>query len=113
MNAAVPAFSFRFRVSRLGALVRREVRDQFRDWRVVLPLVILTLFFPVLMNYAARLVINYVNQYGGNVIAQAIFPFLLMIVGFFPTSVSLVIALESFVGEKERYSLEPLLATPL
>jgi uncharacterized membrane protein SpoIIM required for sporulation len=36
-----------------------------------------------------------------------------MIVGFFPTSVSLVIALESFVGEKERYSLEPLLATPL
>jgi uncharacterized membrane protein SpoIIM required for sporulation/ABC-type transport system involved in multi-copper enzyme maturation permease subunit len=113
MNAAVPAFSFRFRVSRLGALVRREVRDQFRDWRVVLPLAILTLFFPVLMNYAAHLVINYVNQYGGQVVAEAIFPFLLMIVGFFPTSVSLVIALESFVGEKERYSLEPLLATPL
>ncbi len=113
MNAALPAFSLRFRAARLGALVRREVRDQFRDWRVVLPLAILTLFFPVLMNYAAHLVINYVNQYGGNVIAQAIFPFLLMIVGFFPTSVSLVIALESFVGEKERYSLEPLLATPL
>ncbi len=113
MNAAAPVFSLRFRMARLGALVRREVRDQFRDWRVVLPLAILTLFFPVLMNYAAHLVINYVNQYGGNVIAQAIFPFLLMIVGFFPTSVSLVIALESFVGEKERYSLEPLLATPL
>jgi uncharacterized membrane protein SpoIIM required for sporulation/ABC-type transport system involved in multi-copper enzyme maturation permease subunit len=113
MNAAVPVFSLRFRLSRIGALVRRELRDQFRDWRVVIPLVILTLFFPVLMNYAARVVINYVNQYGGQVIAQAIFPFLLMIVGFFPTSVSLVIALESFVGEKERYSLEPLLATPL
>jgi uncharacterized membrane protein SpoIIM required for sporulation/ABC-type transport system involved in multi-copper enzyme maturation permease subunit len=113
MNAAVPGFSIRFRVSRLGALVRRELRDQLRDWRVVIPLAILTLFFPVLMNYAAHLVINYVNQYGGQVIAEAIFPFLLMIVGFFPTSVSLVIALESFVGEKERYSLEPLLATPL
>jgi uncharacterized membrane protein SpoIIM required for sporulation len=36
-----------------------------------------------------------------------------MIVGFFPISVSLVIALESFVGEKERRSIEPLLSTPL
>jgi uncharacterized membrane protein SpoIIM required for sporulation/ABC-type transport system involved in multi-copper enzyme maturation permease subunit len=113
MTASVPEFSLRFRASRLGALVRREVRDQFRDWRVVVPMVILTLFFPLLMNYAAHLVINYVNQYGGQVVAEAIFPFLLMIVGFFPTSVALVIALESFVGEKERYSLEPLLATPL
>ncbi len=40
-------------------------------------------------------------------------PFLLMIVGFFPISISLVIALETFVGEKERRSLEPLLSTPL
>ena len=38
---------------------------------------------------------------------------LLMVVGFFPISVSLVIALESFVGEKERHSLEPLLSSPL
>jgi uncharacterized membrane protein SpoIIM required for sporulation/ABC-type transport system involved in multi-copper enzyme maturation permease subunit len=113
MNVLAPAVPLRFRVSRLGALVKREMRDQLRDWRVVIPMVILTLFFPILMNYAARLVINYVNQYGGQVIAEAIFPFLLMIVGFFPTSVGLVIALESFVGEKERYSLEPLLATPL
>jgi uncharacterized membrane protein SpoIIM required for sporulation len=37
----------------------------------------------------------------------------MMIVGFFPISFSLVIALETFVGEKERHSLEPLLATPL
>ena len=36
-----------------------------------------------------------------------------MIVGFFPISVSLVIALESFVGEKERHSIEPLLGSPL
>jgi uncharacterized membrane protein SpoIIM required for sporulation/ABC-type transport system involved in multi-copper enzyme maturation permease subunit len=113
MSAAAPAASLRFRASRLGALVKREMRDQLRDWRVVIPMVILTLFFPVLMNFAARAVINYVNQYGGQVVAEAVFPFLLMIVGFFPTSVGLVIALESFVGEKERYSLEPLLATPL
>jgi uncharacterized membrane protein SpoIIM required for sporulation len=36
-----------------------------------------------------------------------------MVVGFFPISVSLVIALESFVGEKERRSIEPLLSSPL
>ena len=40
-------------------------------------------------------------------------PLLPMIVGFFPVSISLVIALETFVGEKERLSLEPLLSTPL
>ncbi len=113
MNPAVTALPLRFRASRLAALVKREMRDQLRDWRVVIPMAILTLFFPVLMNFAAQAVINYVNQYGGQVIAEAIFPFLLMIVGFFPTSVGLVIALESFVGEKERFSLEPLLATPL
>lgn len=113
MNAAIPATPLRHRISRLAALVRREIRDQMRDWRVVIPMIILTLFFPFLMNFTASVVLNYVNQYGGKVVAEAIFPFLLMIVGFFPTSVALVIALESFVGEKERYSLEPLLATPL
>jgi uncharacterized membrane protein SpoIIM required for sporulation/ABC-type transport system involved in multi-copper enzyme maturation permease subunit len=113
MSASVNAIPLRFRASRLAALVKREMRDQLRDWRVVIPMAILTLLFPVLMNFAAQAVINYVNQYGGQVIAEAVFPFLLMIVGFFPTSVGLVIALESFVGEKERYSLEPLLATPL
>ena len=36
-----------------------------------------------------------------------------MIVGFFPISFSLIIALESFVGEKERNSIEPILSMPL
>jgi uncharacterized membrane protein SpoIIM required for sporulation len=36
-----------------------------------------------------------------------------MVVGFFPITVSLVIALEAFVGEKERGTIEPLLITPL
>jgi uncharacterized membrane protein SpoIIM required for sporulation/ABC-type transport system involved in multi-copper enzyme maturation permease subunit len=113
MTVTAAAIPVRARISRVGALVRREIRDQMRDWRVIIPMVILTVFFPFLMNFTAGVVLDYVNRYGGNVIAESIFPFLLMIVGFFPTSVSLVIALESFVGEKERYSLEPLLATPL
>ncbi|OGO46460.1 MAG: hypothetical protein A2Z30_00670 [Chloroflexi bacterium RBG_16_64_43] len=103
----------RVRWSRVFTLVGRELRDQFRDWRVVIPVVILTGIFPLLMNYAAQTAMDFVSRYGAPIIAEQLFPFMLMIVGFFPTTVSLVIALESFVGEKERFSLEPLLSTPL
>jgi uncharacterized membrane protein SpoIIM required for sporulation len=91
----------------------REVRDQFRDWRIIFPILALTLFFPFLMNFTARRLLDFVNQYGASLIGERLVPFLMMIVGFFPISVSLVIALETFVGEKERGSIEPLLCTPL
>jgi uncharacterized membrane protein SpoIIM required for sporulation len=94
-------------------ITRREVRDQFRDWRILVPILILTLFFPLLMNFTAGRALAFVAQYGADIIGERLIPFLLMIVGFFPISVSLVIALESFVGEKERHSLEPLLSSPL
>lgn len=95
------------------AVTVREVRDQFRDWRILFPILALTLFFPFLMNFTARRLLDFVNQYGATLIGERLVPFLMMIVGFFPVSVSLVIALESFVGEKERGSIEPLLSTPL
>lgn len=94
-------------------ITRREVRDQFRDWRIIFPIVILTIFFPFLMNFTAQQLVGFAQKYGASLIGLRLVPFLLMIVGFFPISVSLVIALESFVGEKERGSIEPLLATPL
>ncbi len=94
-------------------ITRREIRDQFRDWRIVIPIVMLTLIFPALMNFTAEQAVQFVEDYGATVIGDRLIPFLLMIVGFFPTSISLVIALESFVGEKERRSIEPLLSTPL
>jgi len=94
-------------------VTRREVRDQFRDWRIILPILALTVFFPGLMNFTARQTINFVEKYGAPIIGDRLIPFLLMVVGFFPISVSLVIALESFVGEKERQSIEPLLSSPL
>ncbi|MFP3853178.1 MAG: stage II sporulation protein M [Anaerolineales bacterium] len=98
-----------------GALIitRREIRDQLRDWRILAPIIILTLFFPLLMNFTAQRAVGFVQEYGADIIAERLIPFLLMIVGFFPISVSLVIALESFAGERERNSLEPLLTTPL
>jgi uncharacterized membrane protein SpoIIM required for sporulation/ABC-type transport system involved in multi-copper enzyme maturation permease subunit len=91
----------------------REIRDMFRDWRIIFPIVGLTIFFPFLMNFTAKQVVGYVEQYGANVLAVRFIPFLLMIVGFFPITVSLVIALESFAGESERHSIEPLLSSPL
>ncbi len=94
-------------------ITRREVRDQLRDWRIILPVLGLTVFFPFLMNFTATQMVNFVRQYGGNIITERMVPFLLMIVGFFPISVSMVIALETFVGEKERGSIEPLLNSPL
>jgi uncharacterized membrane protein SpoIIM required for sporulation/ABC-type transport system involved in multi-copper enzyme maturation permease subunit len=94
-------------------IARREIRDQLRDWRIVVPIVGLALLFPLSMNFAARQILDLINAYGIVTVGERIIPFLLMIVGFFPISISLGIALESFVGEKERMSLEPLLTTPL
>jgi uncharacterized membrane protein SpoIIM required for sporulation len=94
-------------------IVRREVRDQFRDWRIIIPVIILTLFFPWLLNLAAQELSDFFITYGGEIIGERLLPFLLLIAGFFPITVSLVIALESFVGEKERRSIEPLLSSPL
>ena len=94
-------------------IVRRELRDTFRDWRMITPIVLLTLFFPALMTWTAGVAQNFVNRFGTPLIAERMIPFLLLIVGFFPMSFSLVIALEAFVGERERKSLEPLLSTPL
>lgn len=96
-------------------ITRREVRDSFRDWRIVVPIFLLTLFFPTLANFTSRVFINYFDKQGadGKEFIEAFLPLMPMLVGFFPVSISLVIALETFVGEKERRSLEPLLSTPL
>jgi uncharacterized membrane protein SpoIIM required for sporulation len=94
-------------------VTRREVRDSFRDWRIIVPIIILTLVFPAIANFTASRLLNFTEQFGAELITERLVPFLLLVVGFFPMSFSLVIALETFVGEKERKSLEPLLATPL
>jgi uncharacterized membrane protein SpoIIM required for sporulation/ABC-type transport system involved in multi-copper enzyme maturation permease subunit len=94
-------------------ITRRELRDQLRDWRIILPIVILTLFFPFLANFTTQRVLGFVEKYGASIMAERFIPFLLMIVGFFPITISLVIALESFAGETERRSIEPLLSSPL
>lgn len=91
----------------------RELRDQFRDWRILFPLSVLTISFPFLMNEVARQAVGFFAKYGTNLIADRLVPFSVLIIGFFPITISLVVALESFVGEKERGTIEPLLSAPL
>ncbi len=94
-------------------LARRELRDQMRDWRIVLPLGILTMAFPILMNEAARQAVAFFARFGTTLIADRLVPFSILIIGFFPITITLVVALESFVGEKERGTIEPLLNAPV
>jgi uncharacterized membrane protein SpoIIM required for sporulation/ABC-type transport system involved in multi-copper enzyme maturation permease subunit len=105
--------SFRHTMSNALIITRREVRDSLRDWRIIVPILLLTFFFPFVAQGMAASFANFLRGYGAELIGERTIPFLLMIVGFFPISISLVIALETFVGEKERRSLEPLLSTPL
>jgi uncharacterized membrane protein SpoIIM required for sporulation/ABC-type transport system involved in multi-copper enzyme maturation permease subunit len=105
--------SFRQTLSNALIITRREVRDSLRDWRIIAPIVVLTFLFPALAQFVASQFAGFVEGFGAQVIGERMIPFLLMVVGFFPISISLVIALETFVGEKERRSLEPLLSTPL
>ncbi|MFC1975389.1 stage II sporulation protein M [Chloroflexota bacterium] len=94
-------------------ITRREMRDSLRDWRILTPIIILTLIFPFLMDFTSRWATNWVSQFSDPILVERINPFLLMVVGFFPISFSLIIALESFVGEKERSSIEPILSMPV
>jgi uncharacterized membrane protein SpoIIM required for sporulation/ABC-type transport system involved in multi-copper enzyme maturation permease subunit len=91
----------------------RELKDQFRDWRVLAPMIILIVCFPILMNEFAKQTVQFLNQYNANLILDRFVPFSIMIIGFFPITISLVVALESFVGEKERGTIEPILSAPL
>lgn len=113
-TASTPSPTYTFPAWHMVTTVaRREVYDTLRDWRLMMPIFGLTLFFPALMTFLANQMVVFLEAYNSELIASRSAPLLLMVVGFFPTSFSLVIALESFVGEKERKSLEPLLSTPL
>lgn len=103
----------RHNLDRALVITRREVLDMGRDWRILMPVIVLTLIFPSIANWGAGRMTAFVSDFGADLIGERLIPFLMMVVGFFPISFSLIIALETFVGEKERRSLEPLLSSPL
>jgi uncharacterized membrane protein SpoIIM required for sporulation len=94
-------------------VAKREFTDQFRDWRIVVPMFILVTLFPFIADDTTRQAVNFMNRFGGDLILDNLIPFVVLVIGFFPLSFTLVVALESFVGEKERGTIEPLLSSPL
>ena len=52
-------------------VAKRELRDQFRDWRVIVPMVFLTVFFPFLMNATAKAALDFTMRYGTPIIARS------------------------------------------
>ncbi len=94
-------------------VARREFTDQFRDWRIVVPMLLLVSLFPFIADDTTRQAVNFMNRFGGSLILDNLIPFVVLVIGFFPLSFTLVVALESFVGEKERGTIEPLLSSPL
>ena len=94
-------------------VAQREFVDQIRDWRIVVPMAMLVLVFPFIADDTTRQAVNFMNRFGGSLILDNLVPFVILVIGFFPLAFTLVVALESFVGEKERGTIEPLLSSPL
>ena len=94
-------------------VARREFQDQFRDWRIVVPMLLMVSIFPFVADNTTRQAVNFMNRFGGDLILDRLIPFAILVIGFFPLSFTLLVALEAFVGEKERGTIEPLLSSPL
>src|SRR5206468_1058906 len=97
-------------MSAIRTIARREVSDTLSDWRILVPIFILSFILPELLIVAATFAINFIGD--PNTVILLV-PFAMLLVGFIPASFSLITALESFVGERERNSLEALLAMPI
>jgi uncharacterized membrane protein SpoIIM required for sporulation/ABC-type transport system involved in multi-copper enzyme maturation permease subunit len=100
-------------LSAIWMVAQREFTDQFRDWRIVVPTFLLVTLFPFIADDTTRQAVNFMNRFGGDLILDNLIPFVVLVIGFFPLSFTLVVALESFVGEKERGTIEPLLSSPI
>jgi uncharacterized membrane protein SpoIIM required for sporulation/ABC-type Na+ efflux pump permease subunit len=97
-------------VSPLTTITRRDVRDAFSDWRTVIPLVVLSLFLPVILRTGVRIATDFLDE---EALTRNLVPLGLLITGFLPASFSLIGPLETFVGERERNTLEALLSAPI
>ena len=91
-------------------ILRREVRDTLTDWRILTPISVLTLLMPIIGVAGTLYAYNTLSNPFGVI---QIMPFLFLLIGFLPASFSLIVALEVFVGEKERGSLESLFSMPI
>ncbi len=115
--AAGPAQAIRHRPpsERQGAWIvaRREIVDLLSDWRILGPAMLLVVVFPILLVIMSAQGRGLLARRYPSFSFESLVPFAMMLIGFLPVSFSLMVALESFAGERERNTLEALLATPL
>ncbi|HSS62234.1 MAG TPA: stage II sporulation protein M [Candidatus Limnocylindrales bacterium] len=88
----------------------RDLRDAVSELRLVVAMVALTVAIPVGSGSGVRALAAFG---GGTAVVNRLALVGAFFVVFIPASFSLVLALESFVGERERTTLEVLLSTPL
>jgi uncharacterized membrane protein SpoIIM required for sporulation len=88
----------------------RDLRDAFSELRLILAMVALTLAIPIGSAVGIR---GLAYFGGGTAVVNRLALVGAFFVVFIPASFSLVLALESFVGERERTTLEVLVSTPL
>src|SRR5690349_1067557 len=97
-------------ISPIRTITQREVSDTLTDWRILVPIFILSFVLPEILIAGANFAVRFVGD--ENTISRLV-PFVMLLVGFIPASFSLITALETFVGERERNSLEALLSMPI
>jgi uncharacterized membrane protein SpoIIM required for sporulation len=99
-----------------GAMVRlvaaRDLRESVSDLRLLLAMTSLTFVIPLLASGGVTLAAGFLGP-GARGITERLAEVGAFFVVFLPASFSLVLALESFSGERERNTLEMLFATPL
>jgi len=93
-----------------GLVARRDLRDAVSELRLIAAMVALTLAIPIASGAGVRVLAAFG---GGTAVVNRLALVGAFFVVFIPASFSLVLALESFVGERERTTLEVLLSTPL
>src|ERR1700736_391316 len=91
-------------------VARRDLRDATNEIRLILAMVTLTLAIPIASASGVRALAAFG---GGTAVVNRLAVVGAFFVVFIPASFSLVLALEAFVGERERTTLEVLLSTPL
>jgi len=97
-------------ISRAGLVAKRDLRDAISELRLLAAMVALTLAVPIGSAAGVR---GLAYFGGGTAVVNRLSLVGAFFVVFIPASFSLVLALEAFVGERERTTLEVLLSTPL
>lgn len=98
------------RIAPIALVARREIGDLLGDWRVLLPLLVVTFAVPLL---AGGSLIGVERMFASTAIGSALMPLALAACGVLPAGFSLTSTSEIFVGERERNTLEALLSMPL